>query len=44
MFTGGGPPKDFKFTEVDEAILELISPTGATGLPIEDSDTPALSK
>lgn len=44
MLTGGGPPKDVKFTEVEDAMLELISPTGAVGLGLEDSEDPAMSK
>ena len=42
MLTGGGAPKDVKFTEVDEAIMELVPTLTATGLPLEDSEDPAI--
>ena len=44
MLTGGGPPQDLQFTEVEEATLQFISPRGCSGMPLEDSEEPAMSK
>ena len=44
MLIGGGPPKDWKYTEVESAVLALIPPSGYAGLPIPESGDATLGK
>ena len=44
MLTGGGAAKDVTYTDVEEAVLEMLSPTAYVGLPIPESESAPLSK
>ena len=42
--TGGGPPSEMSYTDVEMAVLELLSPTSILGLPIPESQTRQVGK
>lgn len=44
MFIGGGPPEEIHFNDIEESMMDFISPKGCTGLPFEDSEDPPVSK
>lgn len=44
MLTGGGPPQEVKYSQIEAAVLAFLKPTAYAGLPIPESDDGHLSK
>jgi hypothetical protein len=38
IYIGGGPPVKFKYSNIEEAMLPLLSRTAVFGLPIPESE------